>query len=85
MLVINSWFQIKAPTAPFLPRTKVALLVRNSTGVELLSNVCRHRQALMLNGSGQVDTIVCPLHRWTYDLEGQLLGRLILAISLVCI
>jgi phenylpropionate dioxygenase-like ring-hydroxylating dioxygenase large terminal subunit len=21
-----------------------------------------------------VDTIVCPLHRWTYDLEGQLLG-----------
>jgi phenylpropionate dioxygenase-like ring-hydroxylating dioxygenase large terminal subunit len=28
----------------------------------------------MLNGSGQVDTIVCPLHRWTYDLEGQLLG-----------
>jgi hypothetical protein len=53
------------------------LLVRNSdgkNGIELLSNVCRHRQALMLNGSGQVDTIVCPLHRWTYDLEGQLLG-----------
>ncbi|NCY04929.1 MAG: aromatic ring-hydroxylating dioxygenase subunit alpha, partial [Burkholderiaceae bacterium] len=53
------------------------ILVRNhegQNGVELLSNVCRHRQALMLNGSGKVDTIVCPLHRWTYDLEGQLLG-----------
>ena len=50
------------------------LLVRNPAGVELLSNVCRHRQALMLNGSGQVDTIVCPLHRWTYGLDGQLLG-----------
>jgi len=53
------------------------ILVRNREGhqgVELLSNVCRHRQALMLNGSGQVDNIVCPLHRWTYDLEGQLLG-----------
>ena len=50
------------------------LLVRNQQGIELLSNVCRHRQALMLNGSGQIDNIVCPLHRWTYDLEGQLLG-----------
>ena len=50
------------------------LLVRNESGVELLSNVCRHRQALMLNGSGQVENIVCPLHRWTYDLNGQLLG-----------
>ena len=50
------------------------ILVRNAHGVELLSNVCRHRQALMLNGSGQVETIVCPLHRWTYDLEGGLLG-----------
>lgn len=53
------------------------ILVRNregNHGIELLSNVCRHRQALMLNGSGQVDNIVCPLHRWTYDLEGQLLG-----------
>ncbi len=42
--------------------------------IKLLSNVCRHRQAIMLNGSGQVQNIVCPLHRWTYDLNGQLLG-----------
>ena len=50
------------------------LLVRNAQGIELLSNVCRHRQALMLNGSGKADNIVCPLHRWTYDLNGQLMG-----------
>ena len=27
-------------------------LVRNQHGVELISNVCRHRQAIMLNGRG---------------------------------
>ena len=50
-------------------------LVRTSRGVELISNVCRHRQALMLRGSGNTqNNIVCPLHRWTYDLQGQLIG-----------
>jgi choline monooxygenase len=59
-------------------------LVRNTQGgVELVSNVCRHRQAIMLNGRGNLQTqqkgsaggnIVCPLHRWTYAPDGQLLG-----------
>ncbi|MBU3737942.1 MAG: aromatic ring-hydroxylating dioxygenase subunit alpha [Rhodoferax sp.] len=51
-------------------------LVRTPSGVELISNVCRHRQALMLQGRGSLNTphpgaaaghIVCPLHRWTYS------------------
>jgi choline monooxygenase len=50
------------------------MLVRSPGGVELLSNVCRHRQAIMLNGRGNTSNIVCPLHRWTYDLDGTLLG-----------
>jgi choline monooxygenase len=50
-------------------------LVRTRQGVELISNVCRHRQAVMLKGRGHTgQNIVCPLHRWTYDLKGQLLG-----------
>ena len=59
-------------------------LVRNAQGgVELVSNVCRHRQAVMLSGRGNLNTqqkgsaggnIVCPLHRWTYSPSGQLLG-----------
>ena len=40
-------------------------LVRNESGVELLSNVCRHRQAIILKGRGTARNIVCPLHRWT--------------------
>jgi len=50
-------------------------LVRTERGVELISNVCRHRQAVMLRGRGNTrDNIVCPLHRWTYDLHGELIG-----------
>jgi phenylpropionate dioxygenase-like ring-hydroxylating dioxygenase large terminal subunit len=50
-------------------------LVRTRKGVELVSNVCRHRQAVMLRGRGHTrSNIVCPLHRWTYDLSGQLVG-----------
>lgn len=44
-------------------------------GIALLSNVCRHRQAIIKNGRGNAGgNIVCPLHRWTYDLDGRLLG-----------
>ncbi len=61
-------------------------LVRTSQGVELVSNVCRHRQAIMLKGRGNLGTesggnIVCPIHRWTYsarpgtgDKAGTLIG-----------
>ncbi len=50
-------------------------LVRTTQGVELLSNVCRHRQAIMLRGRGHTrGHVVCPLHRWTYDLQGHLVG-----------
>ncbi len=63
-------------------------LVRTAAGVELVSNVCRHRQAVMLSGRGNLNhteagsaggNIVCPLHRWTYsggqgNPVGQLLG-----------
>ena len=53
-------------------------LVRSSQGVQLLSNICRHRQAIMLRDRGNTSAtggnIVCPLHRWTYNTSGQLLG-----------
>jgi len=50
------------------------VLVNNAQRVELLNNVCRHRQAIMLEGCGNLENIVCPLHGWTYDLGGELLG-----------
>jgi choline monooxygenase len=50
------------------------VLVNDGRSVALLSNVCRHRQAIMLQGRGHAQNIVCPLHRWTYDLSGHLAG-----------
>ena len=55
-------------------RDNAQALVHGPQGIELLSNVCRHRQAIMLTGSGNAPNIVCPIHRWTYDLQGKLLG-----------
>jgi phenylpropionate dioxygenase-like ring-hydroxylating dioxygenase large terminal subunit len=50
-------------------------LVRTAGGVELVSNVCRHRQAVMLHGRGNTGSnIVCPLHRWTYRNDGRLIA-----------
>src|SRR6476620_9991003 len=52
-------------------------LLRTPRGVELISNVCRHRQAVILKGRGSMQSspasggnIVCPLHRWTYSGGG---------------
>jgi phenylpropionate dioxygenase-like ring-hydroxylating dioxygenase large terminal subunit len=55
-------------------RDNAQALIRNPQGVELVSNICRHRQAIMLKGHGNAANIVCPIHRWTYDLKGELLG-----------
>lgn len=61
------------------------VLVHGPQGVELVSNVCRHRQAIMLgfdragaSANGNLrqtgGNIVCPVHRWTYSVQGELLG-----------
>ena len=47
------------------------LLVRHDGRPQLVSNVCRHRQAQMLSGRGHVKNIVCPVHNWAYDLNGR--------------
>jgi len=58
------------------------ILVNTPKGIELVSNVCRHRQALICRGRGSLlgnsnaaaGSIVCPIHRWTYSPSGKLLG-----------
>ncbi|MDH3689033.1 MAG: aromatic ring-hydroxylating dioxygenase subunit alpha [Gammaproteobacteria bacterium] len=35
-------------------------------------NICRHRAHELLQGSGNVETIVCPYHAWSYHTDGQL-------------
>ncbi|GAA5168983.1 aromatic ring-hydroxylating dioxygenase subunit alpha [Viridibacterium curvum] len=50
------------------------MLMHTESGIQLMSNICRHRQAIMLEGAGSARNVVCPIHRWTYSNEGQLIG-----------
>jgi len=63
------------------------LLVRNREGqLRAFYNVCRHRgsrlcreppaagAAAVLGGGLTGGRITCPYHRWTYDLDGRLIG-----------
>lgn len=65
------------------------VLIHNTHGVQLLSNVCRHRQAIMLGDADQLvrpsipnrgnlgganARIRCPLHAWTYNDTGKLIA-----------
>jgi phenylpropionate dioxygenase-like ring-hydroxylating dioxygenase large terminal subunit len=50
--------------------------VRNSQGeIRVFHNVCRHRGARILEGTGNCPgAITCPYHGWSYRLTGELLG-----------
>jgi phenylpropionate dioxygenase-like ring-hydroxylating dioxygenase large terminal subunit len=51
------------------------VVVRDRDGIiRAFSNVCRHRMMLLLEGRGNVGSIVCPYHGWTYGLDGRLVG-----------
>ena len=42
--------------------------------IRAFSNVCLHRMSVLLEGRGNVRTIVCPYHAWSYRLNGELRG-----------
>jgi nitrite reductase/ring-hydroxylating ferredoxin subunit len=47
-----------------------------TTNIQVLSRVCSHRWASICEeGQGtSVNKFTCPMHRWSFDLEGNLLG-----------
>ena len=47
-------------------------LVNTGESYLMLSNVCSHRQALLLEGKGNVKSINCRLHCWGFELNGKL-------------
>jgi glycine betaine catabolism A len=52
------------------------LITRDSKGIiRAFHNSCRHRGSMICAlGSGTAPKLVCPYHRWTYDLNGSLFG-----------
>jgi phenylpropionate dioxygenase-like ring-hydroxylating dioxygenase large terminal subunit len=51
------------------------IVLRDRDGaIRAMSNVCRHRMSVLLEGRGKVRSIVCRYHAWTYGLDGALRG-----------
>lgn len=51
------------------------IVLRDRDGaIRALSNVCRHRMSVLLEGRGNTRLITCPYHAWTYTLDGHLRG-----------
>jgi choline monooxygenase len=51
------------------------LVIRDRSGqFRAYSNVCQHRSARLLSGSGNAKFITCPYHAWAYELDGKLRG-----------
>ena len=52
------------------------LITRDRHGeIRAFHNSCRHRGSLVCQpGHGSAARLVCPYHRWTYDLDGSLLA-----------
>src|SRR5437868_101422 len=48
------------------------IVLRGDDGkVHALHNVCRHRGSLICEDAcGHLKKLVCPYHRWAYDLDG---------------
>ncbi|MDG1281574.1 MAG: Rieske 2Fe-2S domain-containing protein [Pseudorhodobacter sp.] len=51
------------------------IVLRDRSGsLRAMSNVCRHRMSILLEGRGNTRSIICPYHAWTYNLDGSLRG-----------
>jgi choline monooxygenase len=49
------------------------VVVRGTDGeLRAFLNVCRHRGSLVCEGEGRRETLQCPYHAWTYELDGTL-------------
>lgn len=52
------------------------LVVRGRDGaIRAFHNTCRHRGSqICADGHGRNGRLVCPYHKWTYELDGRLIG-----------
>ena len=53
-------------------RESIIVMVGDSGALHAFYNVCRHRGHWLLEGSGNVDSIICPYHAWRYATDGRL-------------
>jgi phenylpropionate dioxygenase-like ring-hydroxylating dioxygenase large terminal subunit len=53
---------------------ELMVIVNDGQEIRALSRVCRHRWAPVCTGRGNLSAFVCPFHKWSYALDGQLIG-----------
>ncbi len=57
-------------------RYPIFLLRKDDGAIVAFHNTCRHRGSRILQHDTGIAgaTLMCPYHRWTYDLDGQVIG-----------
>ncbi len=69
-------FQVARPGDFFTYKvgTELVIVVRDRAGeIRAFHNVCRHRGSrICKTEQGNAHRLVCPYHRWTYELDGAL-------------
>lgn len=53
---------------------EMMVMVNDGERVRVLSRICPHRWAPLVEGCGNARSFVCPFHKWTYSLEGKCLN-----------
>ena len=53
--------------------------------IRVLSNVCRHRGTVLVEGSGNTKSFICPYHAWSYNLDGELRRAPLIEVELILI
>jgi phenylpropionate dioxygenase-like ring-hydroxylating dioxygenase large terminal subunit len=53
---------------------ELLVIVRTKDRVRTFSRVCLHRWAPIVEGEGNAKAFSCPIHGWTYALDGQLMN-----------
>jgi salicylate 5-hydroxylase large subunit len=72
--------EVEVPVAGAFKRTAIGersvILIRNREGqLNVLENRCAHRgMQFCQERSGQLKTLVCPYHQWSYNHDGDLIG-----------
>jgi len=57
-----------------LGRLPVVVVRDRSGNLNAFANVCRHRGAVIMQGSGTCQFLYCDYHGWSYSLDGELRG-----------
>ncbi len=53
-------------------RYPLFVVVGSDGEVRAFHNICRHRGTQFMEGCGSTKHLMCPYHRWTYNLDGSL-------------